>query len=144
MPIVRKRNSSRAHARRGNTAPGRSCSQRLVRFDRVGALPEHLPREESRVLAERREALENTRRELQAQTVPTPRDFSRVAGDVPAALAAIRSWVEDASGDDFDLMLRAVDAQVRASHEGVEIAGVVPIFPDGDQADFATIERTSA
>ena len=60
----------------------------------------------------------------------------------PTALA-IRNWVEGASGDDFDLMLRAVDAQVRASHEGVEIAGVVPIFPDGDQADFATIEQTS-
>ena len=121
-----------------------SAQGRLVRLYTTEALPAHLLREESRVLAERREVLENTRRELQAQTVPTPRDFTRIARDVPAALAAIRNWVEDASGDDFDLMLRAVDAQVRASHEGVEIAGVVPIFPDGDQADFATIGQTSA
>ena len=90
-----------------------SAQGRLVRLYTTEALPEHLLREESRVLAERREVLENTRRELQAQTVPTPRDFARIAGDVPAALSAIRHWVEDASGDDFDLLLRAVDAQVR-------------------------------
>ena len=68
-----------------------SAQGRLVRLYTTEALPEHLLREKSRVLAERREVLENTRRELQAQTVPTPRDFTRIARDVPAALSAIRN-----------------------------------------------------
>ena len=121
-----------------------SAQARLVRLYTAGDLPEHLLSEQSRSLAQRRELLEDQRRDLQAQAAPSTLDFAHIADDVPSALAAIRGWVEEANGDDFDLMLRAVDAQVRASHAGVEIAGIVPILPDRTQADFATIERTSA
>ena len=121
-----------------------AAQSRLVRLYTAGELPEHLLSEQSRSLAKRRELLEDQRRDLQAQAKPSTLDFKRVARDVPAALAVIRKLVEDANGDDFDLMLRAVDVQVSASREAVEIAGIVPLIPAGDQADFATIEQTSA
>ena len=121
-----------------------AAQSRLVRLYTAGELPEHLLSEQSRSLAKRRELLEDQRRDLQAQAKPSTLDFKRVARDVPAALAVIRKLVEDANGDDFDLMLRAVDVQVSASCEAVEIAGIVPLIQAGDQADFATIEQTSA
>ena len=117
---------------------------RLVRLYTAGKLPEHLLSEQSRSLAERRELLEDQRRDLRDRQTPSTRDFERIARDVPAALSAGRNWVENASGDDFDLMPRAVDAQIYESREAAEIAGGVPLIPAGDQADFATIEQTSA
>jgi len=69
--------------------------------------------------------------------------MARIARDLPRALRLIRAWVEEADGADFDLVLRALSAQIVASSEAIEVRGEVPLIAEAPQS-FATIERTSA
>ena len=86
--------------------------------------------------------------EAQRRSFDVPRsaqsiDPARIARDLPRALRLIRAWVEEADGADFDLVLRALNAQIVASSEAIEVRGEVPLIAEAPQS-FATIERTSA
>ncbi len=98
---------------------------------------------ESKVLAERRGVLEAQRRSFDVPRSAQSIDPARIARDLPRALRLIRAWVEEADGADFDLVLRALNAQIVASSEAIEVRGEVPLIAEAPQS-FATIERTSA
>ena len=96
---------------------------------------------ESKVLAERRGVLEAQRRSFDVPRSAQSLDPARIARDLPRALRLIRAWVEEADGADFDLVLRALNAQIVASSEAIEVREEVPLIAKAPQS-FATIERT--
>ena len=116
--------------------------RRLVQLFTRGDLPEDMLSAESKVLAERRGVLEAQRRSLDVPRPAQSIDPARIARDLPRALRLIRAWVEEADGADFDLVLRALNAQIVASSEAIEVRGEVPLIAEAPQS-FATIERTS-
>ena len=116
--------------------------RRLVRLFTAGDLPEESLTEESKELAKRRETLQQRRIELTRQT-PARVDVAQVERELPAALEAIRHWIESVEGDDLDLLLRAVEAEITASVEQAEVRGTIPLIAQADES-FATIARTSA
>ena len=117
--------------------------RRLVQLFTRGDLPEDILASESRSLADLRAALEARRRAAQPLRTTSRLDVDQLERELPRVLAAIRSWVESAEGDDLDLLLRAVDARIAASMDEVEIRGEVPLIAEVPQS-FATIEQTSA
>ncbi|MDA1148320.1 MAG: recombinase family protein [Chloroflexi bacterium] len=117
--------------------------RRLVQLFTRGDLPEDMLSAESKVLAERRGVLEAQRRSLDVPRSAQSIDPARIARDLPRALRLIRAWVDEADGADFDLVLRALNAQIVASNEAIEVRGEVPLIVEAPQS-FATIERTSA
>ena len=91
-----------------------------------------------------RRVLEQQLEELDAAAVPLP-DPAEAATWLPEAATRIREWVEQAEGNDLELLLQATQAEVRATVDDVEITGFVPRLPDDDGPDsLITIERTSA
>lgn len=102
--------------------------------DVLGAEQEELTKQRERLEPERR-ALE----ESEARTI----DLSQLSLMLPVATQRLRQWVPDASGQDMDLIPWALEVQIRASHERVQIEGAVPAtVPEAE--DLVTIERTSA
>jgi site-specific DNA recombinase len=120
-----------------------SRQRRLIKLFTTGRLPESLLAEESRQLSEQRSRLEAERVLLPRQDRPTW-DLEWLEGRMPEALAAIRRQVKQAKGEDFDLLLRAVDAQITASREEIEIRGEVPLVEPSTQEGLVTTGRTSA
>ena len=116
--------------------------RRLVQLFTRGDLPEDILASESGSLADLRAALEARRRAAQPVRTTLRLDVDQLERELPRMLAAIRSWVESAEGDDFDLLLRAVDARIAASTDEVEISGEVPLIAEVPQS-FATTARTS-
>ena len=117
--------------------------RRLVQLFTRGNLPEDILAAESKALATRRAFLEERRRDAEAVQPVRRFDLGRIERDLPQALDAIRTWAERAGGDDFDLLLRALSAEIVASSESIEVRGEVPLIAEAPQS-FATIERTSA
>ena len=116
--------------------------RRLVKLFTTGALPEALLTEESRQLSERRDRLESERAAL-ARHAPAW-DAEDLAKRLPEVLDRVREWIGDAECDNFDLLLRAVDAQISVSENEVVIRGAVPLIEPEAQPDLVTIEQTSA
>jgi len=117
--------------------------RRLVHLFTRGELPENMLSAESKSLAERRAALEAQRSAAESVEVMPRIDVARIRRELPVALLAIRTWIQSAGEDDFDLLLRAVDVQIMASGNQIEMHGSVPLIAEMPQS-FATIERTSA
>jgi site-specific DNA recombinase len=121
--------------------------RRLARLYTEGKLPEHILSDESSRLTAERNRLERERAEL-ALTVRPLVDANRIRAALPQVLALVRRYVVEAQDDELNLLLRALDIQVRASAQRVEIAGAVPVVPttepEGNGQDLVTIARTSA
>lgn len=117
--------------------------RRLVQLFTRGDLPEDILTAESKALATRRAFLEERRRDAEAVQPAKNFDLARIERDLPRALRIIRTWAEAIEGDDFDLLLRALSAEVVASNDSIEVRGEVPLIAEAPQS-FATIERTSA
>ena len=117
--------------------------RRLVHLFTRGELPENMLSAESKSLAERRAALEAQRSAAEPVEVMPRIDVARIRRELPVALLAIRTWIQSAGEDDFDLLLRAVEVQIMASGNQIEMRGSVPLIAEVPQS-FATIERTSA
>jgi hypothetical protein len=60
---------------------------------------------------------------------------------LPAIVDCVRQQIEQAGGEELAVMLSALNIEVRASPDRVEIHGVLPTDPD---AFLPTIEQTSA
>ena len=117
--------------------------RRLVKLYTESDLPESLLAEKSQALSAERAALEAER--VQLSSTPTnPIDLAAVAVEMPTVLESIRRWIAKAKGDDLDLLLKAIDAEITASREQAEIRGSVPVYEQVPQVDLVTIERTSA
>ncbi len=76
-----------------------------------------------------------------ADEVLPPHDLAK---RLPEVLECIRQWIGNAEGDNFGLLLRAVDAQISLSENEVEIRGAVPLIEPEDQPDLVTTAQTSA
>ena len=60
--------------------------------------------------------------------------------DVVEICEAIAAWIRDADGDDFKLLLEALQIEVRASREGSELRGVIPnSAPTDSHADVCAV-----
>ena len=86
--------------------------------------------------------LEPENRDLDAPR-PQGLDLDLLAATPPDAAARIEVWVSQASEEDMDSILRALDIQVAASKEEVRIEGSVSaVVPQ--EVDLVTIAQTSA
>ena len=73
---------------------------------------------------------------------PLGLDFDLLARTLPDAAARIKQWVLQASEEDTELILQALNIRVAASREEVRIEGSVPaLVPEG--VDLVTIVQTS-
>lgn len=117
--------------------------RRLVKLFTDGDLPAELLEEQRSDLSRRRIGLESERVRLEAAAVQTI-DLRQVQRDLPQVVERIRSWIGAATGDDFELLLDAVDAHIRASGSMLQIEGALPLNDASVGSDLATIERTSA
>ena len=91
-------------------------------------------------LTRRRGALERERAQLRSESEPGP-DPEVLRKQMPQVLASIREWVQQADGDDLQLLLQALNVQVDASVEEADVRVEVPMI---EGTDFVTIEQTSA
>lgn len=106
-----------------------------------GSLPQNILESKGEELSQRRLHLESENRVLDA---PRPRDLDidLLAETLPDAAARIMEWVLEASMEDMDLILRALDIQVAASREEIRIEGSVrALVPQ--EGDLVTIVQTS-
>lgn len=117
--------------------------RRLVKLYTDGDLPAELLEEQRGDLSRRRMALEAERSRLES-TNRSELDLRQLQRDLPDVMYRIRSWIGSAEGDDFTLLLNAVDARIRASGSKVTIQGAMPAYTPSVGSDLATIERTSA
>ena len=116
--------------------------RRLAQLYTRGELPESALDAESRDLADRRWRLEAQQRAIEPHPALDDERYARIEELLPHALERIRGFVTSSDEDGFQLLLRAVEAQITASAERAEIRGTVPII-DQIGESFATIERTS-
>ena len=70
-------------------------------------------------------------------------DLDKVTEQLPLATNLIRTWIENAEGENTALLLDALDVHIRASKTGIQIRGNMPIVTEKDE-NFVTIARTSA
>lgn len=70
-------------------------------------------------------------------------DVEHLAARLPEAASRVRQWVLDASEEDMGLILKALEVQVTASREKIQIEGTVPVaVHEGD--DLVTTGQTLA
>lgn len=84
-----------------------------------------------------------TRLWREASAEPSAIDVGRLTAELPNALAAIRAWVCGATGDQLELLLRAVDVEVRASTDRVVVSGSVPLEAPGKCSDGPSVEASA-
>ena len=107
-----------------------------------GSLPQNILESKSEELSQHRLRLESENRVLDAPR-PQGLDLDLLAETLADAAARIKGWVLQASEEDMELILRALDIRVAASREEVLIEGSVPALVPLE-ADLVTTEQTSA
>jgi len=70
-------------------------------------------------------------------------DVDQLSAHLPEAAARMREWGKAASEDDLELIFQALQVQVTASREKVQVAGSVPALLPKEQ-NLVTTARTSA
>ena len=74
---------------------------------------------------------------------PDTIDLEAVRLRLPEIAARLHRWVMEISEDDMELVLAALQVQVFASREEIQIEGSIPVIVPQEE-DLVTIERTSA
>ena len=82
-------------------------------------------------------------KELHERNSDQSLDLDKVTEQLPLATNLIRTWIENAEGENTALLLDALDVHIRASKTGIQIRGNMPIVTEKDE-NFVTIARTSA
>ena len=118
--------------------------RRLAKLYVEGSIPEEILSAESEQSSSnrRRTSLESERRALVPST-PRVMDLGQLNQMLPKVTARLRSWVMEASKENMELILRALEVQVRASCEKIQIEGTVPVL-ESEPEDLVTIVQTSA
>jgi site-specific DNA recombinase len=120
--------------------------KRLVRLYTAGNLPEALLTEEGERLAQEKRRKEQEKHQLTSAHSPSI-NLTEVARDLPQVIQFVRNFIRGTGQEDMSLLLRALEIEVRASQEQIEIAGSLPplhSFTKARGRDLVTIERTSA
>ena len=119
--------------------------RRLAQLYVAGSIPADVLDSESERLNHQRMRLESERQELESQEQSVINlDLDHLAAMLPEATTRLRQWVLETRDHDLELILDALDLQIRASREEVQIEGTVPVMVAEEQDNLVTIERTSA
>ena len=119
-----------------------SRQSRLADLYIKGSMPGDILGAKSEELNRQRMQLEGERRAIETSR-PEKFDLNHLAGTLPDVAARLRKWVSEASADEMELILQALQLQVAASRDQVKIEGTVPVLiPEGE--NFVTIAQTSA
>ncbi len=116
--------------------------RRLADLYVKGSLPQDILDTKSKDLREKRQCLEAEVQELN-ESRPVGLDINKLSLSIPVVTEKIKKWVLEASKDEMDLILRALDIQISASREEVQIKGIVPASVS-EAEDLVTIAQTSA
>jgi len=116
--------------------------RRLTDLYVSGSMPQNILESKSAELSQQRFHLEAEQRAIGIST-PKPVDLDQLSSTLPEAAARIRKWVLEASGDDMDLILNALQIKVTASRDQVQIEGSVPVSAC-EAEKLVTIVQTSA
>jgi site-specific DNA recombinase len=116
---------------------------RLVDLYTDGQIAKDVLDRKHRDILRRKGALEREQAQLRAESEPRP-DPELLRERMPEVLAFIREWVGQADGDDFQLLLQALDVRAEVATDEADVRVEVPMIEGFDGGDFVTIERTSA
>ena len=107
---------------------------RLIKLYQMGEVDDTYLESESRLLRTQMNAIEA---QIQRHHPVIP-DLSLI--DFQQACDRIRDWVRQAEGEDFELIARALQIQVRAETDRGELTGVIPEYaPNNGNADVCTM-----
>ena len=95
---------------------------RLLRLYQLGEIDEVYLQAESQVIQGARQRVED-----QLSKIPVPTALPS-ATELRRAAERVGEWVRDAEGDDFELMLQALQIEVRAEKGRGELSGVIPEY----------------
>ena len=96
--------------------------QRLVKLYELGAIDEDYLRQKLDGLKRRKEMLEG-QAVVSSETILVPSIV-----DLERACLGIREWVENAEGDDFNLLMNALQVGIKAEKGKGELSGVIPDY----------------
>jgi site-specific DNA recombinase len=96
--------------------------QRLVKLYELGAIDEDYLRQQLDGLKRRKEMLEG-QAVVSSETILVPSIV-----DLERACLGVREWVENAEGDDFDLLMNALQVGIKAEKGKGELSGVIPDY----------------
>jgi len=120
--------------------------RRLARLYLAGTMPESVLKVEGARLSAELGRLERERQELEISQPAL--DLNSIRRTLPQVLTCLRRHILDADGDNLALMLEALQVEIAATAERVEISGVIstqpPAEPGKGELDLVTIARTSA
>jgi site-specific DNA recombinase len=95
---------------------------RLLRLYQLGEVDEVYLQAESQVIQSARQRVEE-----QLSKIPIPTALPS-ATELRRAVEQVGEWVRDAEGDDFELLLQALQIEVRAEKGRGELSGVIPEY----------------
>jgi hypothetical protein len=95
---------------------------RLLRLYQLGEIDERYLQAESQVIQNARQRVEE-----RLSKIPVPAALpSRI--ELLEAVERVGEWVRNAEGDDFDLLLQALQIEVRAEKGRGELVGIIPEY----------------
>ncbi len=103
----------------------RRLLERLITVD----LPVDLVEAKTQELAQRAAHIEQELAQV-TESAAAVFDLEAIKRDLPQIAAGLRERLLDPESDDLNLVLDALDVQIRASNERVEIEGTVPFQPE--------------
>ena len=111
---------------------------RLLRLYQLGEIDEVYLQAESQVIHSARQRVED-----QLSNIPTSPALPS-AMELRRAAEQVGEWVRDAEGDDFELLLQALQIEVRAEKGRGELSGVIPEYASpGNHPDVCTMVTKS-
>jgi site-specific DNA recombinase len=107
---------------------------RLLRLFQLGEIDEVYLQVESQVIQSAKQKVEE-----QLSKIPVPTTLPS-ATELRRATEQVAVWVRDAEGDDFELLLQALQIEVRAEKGRAELIGVIPEYASvGHHADVRSM-----
>jgi site-specific DNA recombinase len=116
--------------------------RRLVDLYVKNLVPENVLRTKGEELNQQRTRLEAKYRALE-ESRPNTIDLEALRLRLPEIAARLHRWVMEVAEDDMELVLAALQVQVFASREEIQIEGSVPVIVPQEE-DLVTIVQTSA
>ena len=115
---------------------------RLAHLYIEGSISEKVLNQEKETLMRRKSVLTEKQYSLELESDQTL-DMDAAVLKLPKISARIDRWIREAKGENMEMLLNALDINVKASRNKVQISGSVPDLPETG-TNFVTIVQTSA
>ena len=115
---------------------------RLAHLYIEGSISEKVLDQEKETLMKRKTVLAKEKYALERESDHTF-DMDDAALKLPQISARIGRWIQEAKGENMEMLLNALDINIKASKDKVQISGSVPDLPETG-TNFVTIVQTSA